>query len=123
MDILLPVDAVLGLLANAVEREREAQMPGMVDPHLAHREGLAAAAAAAAASASAAGAATAAPADVVGGVAAARRGKTAVSESVPQGGVGWGGCLRRAQQCSPAACAAATEIFRSCEHALKAHTR
>eukprot|EP00903_Cladosiphon_okamuranus_P006858 g6679.t1 len=80
VDILLPVDAVLGLLANAVEREREAQMPGMVDPHLAHREGFAAAAAAA----SAAAAATAS-AGGVGAAAAARRGKMAVSEDVPQG--------------------------------------
>ncbi|CBJ28288.1 Two component sensor histidine kinase [Ectocarpus siliculosus] len=31
VDILLPVDAVLGLLATAVEREREAQMPGVQD--------------------------------------------------------------------------------------------
>lgn len=57
MDILLPVDAVLGLLATAVEREREAQkVPGMVDPHLAQREGVAVAAAAAEAEAAAAAA-------------------------------------------------------------------
>lgn len=54
MDILLPVDAVLGLLATAVEREREAQMPGMVDPHAAQREDFAATSAVAAAAAVAA---------------------------------------------------------------------
>ncbi|CAB1105364.1 unnamed protein product [Ectocarpus sp. CCAP 1310/34] len=54
VDILLPVDAVLGLLATAVEREREVQMSGMVDPHAAQREDFAATSAAAAAAAAAA---------------------------------------------------------------------
>ncbi|CAM9637940.1 unnamed protein product [Ectocarpus fasciculatus] len=60
VDILLPVDAVLGLLATAIEREREAQMPGMVDPHAAQREDVAATAAAAAAATATAAAAAAA---------------------------------------------------------------
>ncbi|CAM9492210.1 unnamed protein product [Ectocarpus sp. 6 AP-2014] len=68
VDILLPVDAVLGLLATAVEREREAQMPGMVDPHAAQREDIASTSAAAAAAAAAEAAASSAVDSTVDGV-------------------------------------------------------
>lgn len=96
------MDAVLSLLATAVEREREreTQMQGMVDPHLAQREGFAAAAAAAAAAgdgggvgggAGARGAATTSArggaADADGVVVGTGRRITGFSGSVPQGKV------------------------------------